>query len=164
MNRPTLIVMVGLPGAGKDYWIDQFIAANPDKKWYVASTDAIIEAIAAEQGKTYSEVFNSAVKRATKKMNADVEDAIARRENIIWNQTNMAPEKRRGIVSRFPDEYLRTAVVVTTDPDVHATRLANRAAISGKNIPEHVIRSMRNNYVEPTTDEGFDEIIHIDNT
>lgn len=164
MNQPQLIVMVGLPGSGKDYWIDQFIKQNPTQKWHVASSDAIIEAMAAEQGKTYSEVFDSSAKSAMKRMDSEVTEAIKNRENIIWNQTNMAPGKRKSILSRFPKEYVKKAVVVTTDPDVHRYRLKNRADTTGKSIPGHVIKSMRDNYVEPTREEGFDEIIHVDNT
>lgn len=164
MNQPQLIVMVGLPGSGKDYWIDQFMKQNPGQKWHVASSDAIIEAIAAEQGKTYSDVFDSASKVAMKRMDSEVTEAIKNRENIIWNQTNMAPGKRKSILSRFPKEYIKKAVVVTADPDVHRYRLKNRADTTGKSIPGHVIKSMRDNYVEPTREEGFDEIIHVDNT
>lgn len=163
MHQTQLIVMIGLPGSGKDYWIDQFIAANPNQKWYIASSDAIIDAIAAEQGKTYSEVFDSVSKSAIKRMEREVAEAIARKENVIWNQTNMGMSKRKTILSKFPDTYTKTAVVVTSDPDVHNTRLHNRAVSSGKHIPNHVINNMRDNYVEPTLEEGFDEIIHFIN-
>ncbi len=161
---PELFVFVGLPGSGKDFIIEKLLKSNPDKKYHIASSDAIIEAIAAEQGKTYSDVFDSASKVAMKRMDSEVTEAIKNRENIIWNQTNMAPGKRKSILSKFPKEYVKKAVVVTVDPDVHRYRLKNRADTTGKNIPGHVIKSMRDNYVEPTREEGFDEIIHVDNT
>lgn len=164
MHRPELIVMVGLPGSGKDYWIDRYIKANPTKKYYVASSDAIIDAIAAKQGKTYSDVFDSAVKGATRQMNSEIAEAISRRENIIWNQTNMALKKRSTILSQFPKEYIKKAVVVSTHPDVHKQRLKNRAETTGKSIPDFVMKNMRDTYVEPTKQEGFDEIIYVDNT
>lgn len=163
MRQPQLIVMVGLPGSGKDYWIEQFLSQNLEK-WHVASSDAIIEAIAAEKGLTYSEVFDSASKIAMKRMNLEVDEAIKNRENVIWNQTNMASGKRRGILSRFPKEYYKKAVIVTVDSEVHRYRLKHRADTTGKHIPTHVIESMRQNYVEPTYEEGFDEIINVDNT
>ena len=163
-NRPELIVMVGLPGSGKDYWIEQYQKANPNKKYYVASSDAIIEAIAASQGKTYSEVFDTVSKRAMSQMNSEIAQAIRNRENIIWNQTNMAAGKRAKILSQFPREYTKTAVVVTADPEVHNARLQARGAATGKNIPGHVMKSMRDSYVEPSRAEGFDNIIHVDNS
>lgn len=164
MNTPELIVMVGLPGSGKDYWIEKLLKDNPNKKYHVASSDAIIEAIAAQQGKTYTDVFDAASKVAMAQMNSEVAEAIKRRENIIWNQTNMAAGKRAKILSQFPKEYIKKAVVVTTDPDVHRYRLKQRADTTGKHIPDFVMKSMRDSYVEPTKAEGFDEIIHVDNT
>lgn len=159
-----LIVMVGLPGSGKDYWIDSFLKDSQDD-WYVASTDAIIEEYAAKVGKTYSEVFEGQVKLATKRMEAEVAEAVKAGKNVIWNQTNMAASKRGKILSKFPAAvYRRVAVVVTVDEDVHNQRLRNRAELTGKNIPAFVIKNMREQYVEPSLDEGFDEVIHVDNS
>lgn len=163
-QRPELIVMVGLPGSGKDHIIQKMIADNPNKQYHIASTDAIIEAIAAEQGKTYSDVFQDVVKPATARMHSEVAQAIRNGENIIWNQTNMAAKKRKGILSQFPRSYVKIAVVVTVDDEVHQQRLKARGESTGKNIPDFVMADMRNNYVEPTTEEGFDKIIHINNT
>ena len=163
-QRPELIVMVGLPGSGKDHIIQKMITANPNKLYHIASTDAIIETIAAMQGKTYSDIFDSVVKSATTQMHSEVSQAIKNGENIIWNQTNMAPKKRKGILSQFPRNYLKIAVVVTVDNEVHQQRLKARAESTGKNIPDFVVADMRKNYVEPTADEGFDEIIHVNNS
>ena len=163
-QRPELIVMVGLPGSGKDHIIQKMLADNPNKRYHIASTDAIIETIAAMQGKKYSDVFDAVVKSATTQMNSEVSQAIKKGENIIWNQTNMAPKKRKGILSQFPRNYLKIAVVVTVDDEVHQQRLKARGESTGKNIPDYVMADMRKNYVEPTTEEGFDKIIHINNT
>jgi heterogeneous nuclear ribonucleoprotein U-like protein 1 len=162
MNQPQLIVMVGLPGSGKDYWINQFLK-DSSEEWYVASTDGIIEAIAASKGKTYDDVFSAEVKGATRQMNSEVAQAIKDRKNIIWNQTNMAPGKRKNILSQFPREYIKKAVVVTVDRDIHDQRLKNRAQTTGKSIPGFVVNNMRDSYVEPSREEGFDEVIHVNN-
>lgn len=164
MNMPKIIVMVGLPGSGKDYWIEQYLKENPGE-YYIASTDAIIEAVAAEKGLTYSDVFGpEEVKNATAQMNAEVAAAIREQKNVIWNQTNMAAKKRKGILSRFPKHtYLKMAVVVTAPPALHMERLFNRAKLTGKFIPPGVIEIMRQNYVEPSRDEGFDEIVFVSN-
>lgn len=163
-SKPELIVMIGLPGSGKDHIIKQIIAENPEKDYYVASTDDIVEALAAERGQTYSQAFNDVIKQATKQLNDGVGLAIQKRRNIIWNQTNMAPGKRASILSRFPKEYTKKAIVVTVDEAVHNERLKARAEATGKNIPAHVMKSMRDSYVEPTREEGFDSIEIVDNT
>lgn len=38
-----VVMMVGLPGAGKTYWVDNFVAANPDKRYNVLGTNNIID-------------------------------------------------------------------------------------------------------------------------
>lgn len=157
-----LIVMVGLPGSGKDYWIDNYLK-GVEGDYYVASTDAIIEEYARSVGKTYSEVFDGQVKLATKRMEKEVNEAIIARKNVIWNQTNMAPGKRNKILSKFPKSYVRRAVVITVDSDIHMRRLDERAALTGKNIPHFVIKNMSESYVVPSREEGFDEVLHIIN-
>ena len=38
-----IIMMVGLPGAGKTYWADKHAIANLDKKYNVLGTNNIID-------------------------------------------------------------------------------------------------------------------------
>lgn len=159
---PKLIVMVGLPGSGKDYWIENFLKSSQEE-WYIASTDDIIEEYARSVGKTYSEVFDGQIKLATKRMEKEVNEAIIACKNVIWNQTNMALGKRRAILSKFPKSYVRHAVVITVDPVIHRQRLDERSSRTGKSIPYFVIKNMRESYVAPSCEEGFDEVVHIKN-
>lgn len=161
--NPQLIVLIGLPGVGKSYIINDIIHNNPQQKYHIASTDNIIDAIAKEQGKTYSDVFQSEFKNANKTMQNNVAEAIANRESVIWDQTNMASGKRRGIIHRFPRDYKKIAVVVTSEPTIHAERLKKRAETEGKHIPQHILDDMASRYEEPSKSEGFDEIKFIEN-
>jgi gluconate kinase len=55
----------------------------------------------------------------------------------------------------LPD-YEHIAVVFRTpEPEELARRLASRP---GKNIPDHVMRSMIDNFEMPTLDEGFTQV------
>lgn len=38
----TVIVMVGLPGAGKTTWVKQYLREHPDEHWILFSTDSIL--------------------------------------------------------------------------------------------------------------------------
>ncbi|QDJ96381.1 putative kinase [Xanthomonas phage Xoo-sp13] len=162
MTAPKVIVMVGLPGSGKDFIINRMLKDNPGD-YYIASTDAFIEAAATEQGKTYSEVFDDEIKKATQRMNCEVDEAIRQRRSVIWNQTNMARKKRVGILSRFPKDYYKTCVVVTAPTEIHLERVSARAKATGKHISTGIIMSMQASYIEPSTEEGFDEIVFVHN-
>lgn len=38
-----IICMVGLPGAGKTYWVDKYVTENQDKMYNVLGTNSIID-------------------------------------------------------------------------------------------------------------------------
>ena len=151
-NKPTVYILVGVPGSGKSTWIrnQQWV-----KDIVMVSTDDYIEMIATKQGKTYSEVFDDNIKAATQYMLQVVETAKDCGQSIVWDQTNVSIKSRRQKLKMLPN-YHKVAVFFQTPEQTElSTRLANRI---GKNIPNHVIKSMIENLEIPSTDEGFDEI------
>ena len=75
--------------------------------------------------------------------------------DIIWDQTSMSIKSRKRKFNMLRD-YEHIAVVFKTPEKAElARRLASRP---GKNIPDHVMRSMIDNYDAPTEEEGFKEI------
>jgi len=146
--------LVGVPGAGKSTWISK-------QEWvkdcaYIG-TDKHVNTHAKLVGKTYSEVFVDFMPSAIRIMIAEVEIAKSAGKDIIWDQTSTTAASRSRKFRMLPD-YEHIAVVFATPAlDELARRLANRYD-SGKIIPEHVMRSMIDNWEEPTLEEGFEEI------
>ena len=154
---PTLTVLVGLPGSGKSTSIPE------DFDGFIYSTDNYIEQCAKMNGWTYKEAFQEFIEPATKTMNEQVEIAIRQKADVLWDQTNMSAKKRRGILSRFPKTYHKVCIcrVPPQDEDEWAElnqRIVQRARINGKFIPPEVVERMADSYVEPTLEEGFDEV------
>jgi len=141
-------MLIGLPGTGKSTWFNRY--PNETGVAYISS-DAIIERVAAEQGKTYSEVFKDAVKVAEKEMYEQVKVAVEAKQDIVWDQTNLNKSTRAKKLAMIPDEYRKIAVFFDLTED-HEQRLASRP---GKTIPPHIIQSMKNNVEKPDLDEGF---------
>ncbi len=149
---PRCYQLIGVPGAGKSTWI-----ANQDwaKDIPVVSTDNFVEAYAKEQGKTYNEVFKDYMPIAVKLMANQALICQANNLDVIWDQTSTSVVSRRRKFNTLP-KYEHIAVVFKTpETDELARRLASRP---GKNIPDHVMRSMIDSFEMPTEDEGFTEI------
>ena len=149
---PKAYILVGVPASGKSTW-----AANQEwaKDYAYISTDRIVEEYAAEQGKTYSDVFESFMPTAVDLMTDEVILARAANKNIIWDQTSTTVNSRKKKFRMLP-EYYHIAVVFRTPPEQELKdRLSNRP---GKIIPEYVVKNMIEKFEIPTDDEGYKEI------
>jgi predicted kinase len=156
MKQKTLVVMVGIPGSGKS----TVIKALKDKSdAFVYSTDALVDAMVAK-----GTSFNDAFKPAKKEMNLRFDAAIKNGRDIIWDQTNLAPGKRKNILTRTPPEYRRECVCFAKPRDpIHINILRQRVEQrSERDIPAHVMDSMFDAYRRPDLDEGFDKITFLD--
>ena len=151
---PKCYQLVGVPGSGKSTWIK---SQDWAKDIPVVSTDNFVEAYAKEQGKTYSEVFDEYMPIAVRLMANQALICQANGLDVIWDQTSTSVNARKRKFNTLP-KYEHIAVVFKTpDADELARRLASRP---GKNIPDHVMRSMIDGFQMPTEDEGFTEIWH----
>jgi predicted kinase len=144
--------LVGVPASGKSTWVK-----NQD--WAVlcvhVSTDKWVDLYAESVGKTYSEVFDEYMPTAVDLMAKEVIAAREMGRDIIWDQTSTGVKARARKFNMLPDYEHIAVVFKTPEADELARRLASRP---GKNIPDHVMRSMINNFEIPSLDEGFSQI------
>lgn len=144
--------LVGVPASGKSTWI-----ASQD--WAVlcahVSTDKWVDLYAKEMGKTYSEVFDEYMPTAVDLMTKEVIAAREMGRDIVWDQTSTSVKSRVRKFNMLPDYEHIAVVFKTPEADELARRLASRP---GKNIPDHVMRSMINNFEMPDTAEGFAQV------
>lgn len=152
-------VMVGLPASGKSTFVEDMV--QKDKNTFVYSTDAILERIAAQLGKTYNDVFEKHIKSAKTEADIDLDHSIKKGQNIIWDQTNLGDKKRKQIINLMEKNNYNVVCVCFLPPDndesseILAKRLAQRP---GKHIPPKIIENMKNSYVKPRLAEGFEKI------
>jgi predicted kinase len=158
---PTCTVMVGLPALGKTYFIDRI---KNDNTW-IYSTDMYIDAVAEDNGITYSEAFASNIKAATEFNEQKLKTMMSLKRDIIWDQTNLGEGKRKKIISRMKEGgYIINCVCLMPPSDdvqrtEHDMRLKNRV---GKNIPDHVLSNMLETFTAPQISEGFARIYNFD--
>ena len=73
--------------------------------------------------------------------------------------TNMTPKGRKNHLKKFNDFYKVAVVFPFLDEDEVLRRNEKRKEEVNKWIPMGVIDNMKESFVEPTEDEGFDEVI-----
>jgi|AntDeeMinimDraft_5_1070356.scaffolds.fasta_scaffold45637_2 predicted kinase len=159
-QRPEIIVMIGLPGSGKSTWRDRMLAQT-DIDYVIVSSDDEIERLSEADGMDYTSGFGKHVGQATHIMKQKFREAVNNGKSIIWDQTNLTPKKRRGILRKVPDDYYKIAVSFEVDDQELEDRLAKRERETGKHIPAKVMGDMAKSYIPPTKQEGFDEVIFV---
>lgn len=149
---PKLYVLVGVPGSGKSTWV-----AN--QQWTdncaFISTDMWVELEAERVGKTYTEVFHEYMPKAVQLMTNNVQLARDIDMDIIWDQTSTTVASRAKKFRMLPNYYKIAVVFRTPDTETLKRRLDSRP---GKVVPYDVVEKMIEQWEEPTTDEGFDQI------
>jgi predicted kinase len=152
MNKPSVYMLIGVPGSGKSTYVGELEASN----FVYVSSDYFIDKFACRMGKTYDEVFKEVAPRAMRLMNRRVQTARRNQRTIVWDQTNTSRKSRAKKLLQL-SEYNKIAVFFETPPDVVLDkRLASRP---GKEIPDYVMRTMKENLEYPTLEEGFDVIM-----
>lgn len=152
MNRPQITILVGLPASGKS----TFCAAHSAPCDVILSTDNYVERLAREQGTTYDALWAAHIGEAEADLFEQLQRALAERQDIVIDRTNLTAKSRRRILSQVPKLYARVAVVFDVSEADQAARLTQRP---GKTIPAAAIVSMRESFEPPTVFEGFDAIV-----
>lgn len=152
---PVAYILVGVPASGKSTWAET--QQNLIDCDYISS-DVFIEKYACEKGASYSEVFDEAIKPSISKMLDELEKSVLACRDIIWDQTSTTIDSRAKKLHLLKDYYKVAVVFKTPDEEEHRRRLNLR---EGKSIPEEVLKSMIENFEQPTIEEGFDEILYV---
>lgn len=149
-------ILVGVPGSGKSTWVEKHKTPGT----IICSTDNYIESYAKEVNKTYSDVFAEYIAVATSRMLDDLVYAKEYDFNVIWDQSNVSVKTRAKKIKMLP-QYKKIAVVFSIpEKEEHIRRLESRP---GKDISYHAVARMIKQFVVPTIEEGFDEIIFTNN-
>lgn len=156
-----VILMVGLPGSGKTYWVCKHVAAHPERRYNVLSTGALVEKMKVDCKPfraTYEGRWSAMVTKLAKCVLRLLEIAHGRTRNFILDQTNVYPSAQRRKLREFGG-YKRTAVVVVPDETTYETRQKQREQADGKDIPDGAILEMKANFTLPEKCSWVEEVV-----
>jgi predicted deacylase len=148
---------VGVPGSGKSTWIAQ---QNFDlTTTVVTGTDHYVDMHAAETGQTFDQAIYNYIDTASSMMYADVARAVKNNLDLVWDMASITPWCRTVHLKSIPEHYYKIAVGFPIPAQAEWTRRLNNRA--GKNIPAFVLKRLPVDFVLPSKDEGFDEVLII---
>jgi len=154
LPTPYILILCGPPLSGKTTFIKKYF---PDTE--VISRDEILMEVYGSRN--YSEAFkNVDQKKVDKTLRDRMTEYGKEGRNVLVDMTNLTPKTRKANLAYFGKDYYKAAVAFPILPmDEYKRRNDYRNETENKYIPDGVLRSMISNYVVPTLDEGFDEII-----
>ncbi|XP_063630467.1 heterogeneous nuclear ribonucleoprotein U-like protein 1 [Cydia splendana] len=157
-----VILMVGMPGAGKTHWVRAHVAAHRERRYNVLSTQELFHRMQVDC-KPFRDTcegrWDAMVSKGAKCVLKLLEFAHGRRRNYILDQTNVYPSAQRRKLREF-DGYRRVAVVVVPDAETFAERSAKREQSDGKEVPDGAIMDMKANFALPEKCSWIDEVIY----
>ncbi|XP_071787333.1 heterogeneous nuclear ribonucleoprotein U-like protein 1 isoform X2 [Asterias amurensis] len=159
-----ILIMVGLPGAGKTTWVEKYCKEHPEKKYYILGTDLIMDkmkVMGLPRKRNYSGRWDTLMDRATKCLNRFFDMASRKKRNFILDQTNVYPSARRRKMRPFEGFTGKAIVVVPTDEEFQK-RIEKRTKEEGKDVPEHAVLEMKANFELPEGGQLFEEAIFVE--
>ena len=146
MNRPKLIILVGIPGAGKTTYAKDYMEQNPNSL-HLSSDTIRAELYGNEsiQGNPV-EVFSLMQKRAVEALNEG--------NNVIYDATNITRKDRSAIIGICPKFAKIEAHIIWAPIEMCIERDAKRDRTVGKEVIDRMLKRFQ----APYYDEGIDEI------
>jgi putative nucleotidyltransferase with HDIG domain len=125
-TRCEVVLMAGLPGAGKDTWIHTNL---PD--WPVVSLDDIRTKLGIDPRSDQGKVVQVARERAR--------EFLRQEKSFVWNATSLLQSLRNRVINLALDYHARTRIVYLDAP--FSTILARNSARARK-VPDDVLGRM----------------------
>ncbi|KAK0097283.1 hypothetical protein PV326_002641 [Microctonus aethiopoides] len=134
-----MIMLVGLPAAGKTVWANNYAAENREKLYNILGTNNLVDkmkVVGLPRKRNYHGRWEVLIDKCSRCLNKLLEVAATRRRNYILDQ----------------------AIVIVPTEEEFKSRTAKREATEGKDIPDSAVLEMKANFSAPVVGESFDSV------
>jgi putative nucleotidyltransferase with HDIG domain len=137
-TRVEVIIMSGLPGSGKDTWIEENLPSFP-----VISLDKLRQTMDIDPEENQGEVANAAKILA--------KQYLRNGESFVWNATNLSSQLRGMLIRQFASYQAKIRIVYLEAPwYILLERNKKRTA----KVPEKILYKMKNRLEVPNITEA----------
>ena len=151
-QKPTLIVMVGVPGSGKDYQIEnsELLYADGEVKREVVSRDLVRYEIVKE-----SEEYFSHEKDVFEQYILQISNALKKNRVVIANATQANYGSRKKLLHAIDEKFGRdyNIVMYCIICDYETADRRNKQREGRAVVPEKAMMEMFNNFTVPNLKE-----------
>ena len=151
MNN-TLYVLVGISGAGKSTFVDNFLKTHPNTIVY--SSDKLRAVLGKDEsdqsvsGQVFSTIFYN------------LDRDLSANKDVLVDATSLTVRDRKKYVDIAKKHNAKIiAYVLERDKKTILSNQKARYASGGRFVPEDIVDKMFLKYKRPTVEEGFDEVI-----
>ncbi|XP_062916073.1 heterogeneous nuclear ribonucleoprotein U-like protein 1 [Mobula hypostoma] len=159
-----ILMMVGLPAAGKTTWAAMHAASNPWKKYNILGTNAIMEkmkVMGLRRQRNYAGRWDVLIQQATQCLNRLIQIAARKKRNYILDQTNVYGSAQRRKMRPFEGFQRKAIVICPTDADLKE-RTIKRTDEEGKDVPDHAVLEMKANFTLPVVDDFLEDVTYVE--
>lgn len=161
LERPEMLMMIGLPSSGKTHWVRQYMDTHPEKEYYVLDPRRVSDMLIADATKKRTvdgKDINENV--AQDVFNEMVQMAVHQPRNYIIDQSNHFSGFRKKTLLLFSN-FHRVGVVVVPSQGEFEKRYA-AAQQEGRAVSKESIMNMKENFTLPSMEEGFEELRYVE--
>ncbi|XP_070620525.1 heterogeneous nuclear ribonucleoprotein U-like protein 1 isoform X2 [Erythrolamprus reginae] len=159
-----ILMMVGLPAAGKTTWAIKHAAANPAKKYNILGTNAIMDkmrVMGLRRQRNYAGRWDVLIQQATQCLNRLIQIAARKKRNYILDQTNVYGSAQRRKMRPFEGFQRKAIIICPTDDDLK-DRTIKRTDEEGKDVPDHAVLEMKANFALPEGGDFLDSVVYVE--
>ncbi|XP_026769363.1 heterogeneous nuclear ribonucleoprotein U-like protein 1 [Pangasianodon hypophthalmus] len=159
-----ILMMVGLPACGKTTWAAKHAEMNPEKKYNILGTNAIMEkmkVMGLRRQRNYAGRWDVLIQQATQCLNRLIQIAARKKRNYILDQTNVYGSAQRRKMRPFEGFQRKAIVICPTDEDLKE-RTLKQTDVEGKDVPDHAVLEMKANFVLPESGDFLDEVTFVE--
>ncbi|XP_068172711.1 heterogeneous nuclear ribonucleoprotein U-like protein 1 isoform X2 [Antennarius striatus] len=159
-----ILMMVGLPACGKTTWAIKHAETNPEKKYNILGTNAIMDkmkVMGLRRQRNYAGRWDILIQQATQCLNRLIEIAARKRRNYILDQTNVYGSARRRKMRPFEGFHRKAIVICPTDEDLKE-RTLKQTNEQGKDVPDHAVLEMKANFTLPEACDFLEDVMFIE--